>query len=188
MIELILRECIEKAQAESNLAKPETDNDMKIELSEEFLMKLRSNAYCKTYDEDVADHNAKVLEILDLIKTPNVDIYHLCMKEELVENFFCKFYPLSRDGEDKVVRNDDNSGHDPFEIITRVNSKFKYHKKADEGTKKSLLYSWIDGSWNKEPMDDIISSDEEWEDSDYGNPSDMDTDSFSDLIWMLMKK
>ncbi|GJU75137.1 hypothetical protein Tco_1272207 [Tanacetum coccineum] len=58
-----------------------TDNDVKIELSEEFLMELRSNAYCGTDDEDVGN-----------------------------------------------------------------------------------------GSWNEEPMDDIVSSDKEWEESDYGNP------------------
>ncbi|GJR94916.1 hypothetical protein Tco_0267090 [Tanacetum coccineum] len=80
MTELILRECMEKAQAKSSLAKPKTDNDVKIKLSEEFLMELRSNAYCGTDDEDVVDHIAKVLEILDLIKTPNVDTYCLRMK------------------------------------------------------------------------------------------------------------
>ncbi|GJZ29696.1 hypothetical protein Tco_0574343 [Tanacetum coccineum] len=80
MTELILRECMEKAQAKSSLAKPKTDNDVKIKLNDEFLMELRSNAYCGTDDEDVVDHIAKLLEILDLIKTPNVDTYRLRMK------------------------------------------------------------------------------------------------------------
>ncbi|GJX99056.1 retrovirus-related pol polyprotein from transposon TNT 1-94 [Tanacetum coccineum] len=98
---------------------------------------------CATYDEDVADHIAKVLEILDLIKTLNVDTYRLRMKvfplsladdvrqwwindrdgkittwEELVEKFFYKFYPLSRDGEDEIMSDDDNSRRDPLEFIS----------------------------------------------------------------------
>ncbi|GKF16699.1 hypothetical protein Tco_0061617, partial [Tanacetum coccineum] len=133
MRELILRECMEKAQAESSLAIPKTDNDVKNELKEEFLMELRSNAYCGTDDEDVVGHIAKVLEMPNLIKTPNVDTYHLRMMgfplslvgdarqwwinegdgkintwEELVEKLFCKFYPLSRNGKDEVVSDDDN--------------------------------------------------------------------------------
>nr|GFB80415.1 hypothetical protein [Tanacetum cinerariifolium] len=79
MTELILRECMENAFAESNLANPKTNNDVKIKLSKEFLMELRSNTYCKTDDEDVFDHIAKVLEMLNLIKTPHVDNYHLRM-------------------------------------------------------------------------------------------------------------
>ncbi|GJY61744.1 hypothetical protein Tco_0462401 [Tanacetum coccineum] len=114
MTELILRECMEKAQAESSLAKPKTDNDVKIKLSEEFLMELRSNAYYGTDDEDVVYHIAKFLKILNLIKTHNVDTYRLRMQ--------------------------------------------------------------VNGSWNEEPMDDIVSSDEEWEESDYGNPPNTNTD------------
>ncbi|GJX15172.1 retrovirus-related pol polyprotein from transposon TNT 1-94 [Tanacetum coccineum] len=81
----------------------------------------------------VVDHIAKVLEMLDLIKIPNVDSHQLRMKvfplsliddakqwwidegdgkittwKELVEKFFCKFYPLSRDGEDEMLEEGDN--------------------------------------------------------------------------------
>ncbi|GKG42170.1 hypothetical protein Tco_0476468, partial [Tanacetum coccineum] len=58
---------------------PKIDNDVKIELNEEFLMELHSNAYCKTDDEDVVDHIAKVFKILNLIITPNVDTHRLRM-------------------------------------------------------------------------------------------------------------
>ncbi|GJT00503.1 hypothetical protein Tco_0821672 [Tanacetum coccineum] len=80
MKKLILNKCMEKAQAESSLAKPNTDDDMNIELNKEFLMELRSNAYHGTFDEDVVDHIPKVLEMLDLIKIPNVDTHRLRMK------------------------------------------------------------------------------------------------------------
>ncbi|GKA92379.1 hypothetical protein Tco_0814304 [Tanacetum coccineum] len=80
MTEPILNECMEKAQTGSSLAKPITNDEMNIELNEEFLMKLRSNAYYGMFDEDVVDHISKVLEMLDLIKIPNVDSYRLRMK------------------------------------------------------------------------------------------------------------
>ncbi|GKD29254.1 hypothetical protein Tco_1240032 [Tanacetum coccineum] len=80
MTELILKECMEKAQAESSLAKSNTDNYMNIELRKEFLKELRSYAYHGMFDEDVVNHIAKVLEILNLIKIPNVDAYRLRMK------------------------------------------------------------------------------------------------------------
>ncbi|GJY59340.1 hypothetical protein Tco_0459232 [Tanacetum coccineum] len=80
MTGLILNERMEKAQAESSLAKPNTDDDMNIKLSKEFLIKIRSNAYYGTFDEDVVDHIVKVLEMLNLIKIPNVDSHRLRMK------------------------------------------------------------------------------------------------------------
>ncbi|GJW16398.1 hypothetical protein Tco_0020531 [Tanacetum coccineum] len=77
MTELILRECVEKVQAESSLAKPKIDNNVKIELNNEHLKGLRNNAYNGSEEEDLVDHNAKVLEILDSIKTPNMDTNRL---------------------------------------------------------------------------------------------------------------
>ncbi|GKA57368.1 DNA-directed DNA polymerase [Tanacetum coccineum] len=50
------------------------------ETTKEFLMELQSIAYYGTFDEDVVDHIAKVLEMLDLIKIPNVDSHRLRMK------------------------------------------------------------------------------------------------------------
>ncbi|GJV49634.1 retrovirus-related pol polyprotein from transposon TNT 1-94 [Tanacetum coccineum] len=73
MTKLILRECMEKAQAESGLAKPKIDNNVKIELSKENLKELRTNAYSGIKEEDVVDQIAKVLKIRNLIKTPNMD-------------------------------------------------------------------------------------------------------------------
>ncbi|GJV85129.1 hypothetical protein Tco_0873379 [Tanacetum coccineum] len=95
------------------------------------------------FDEDVVDHIAKVLEILDLIKISNVDTHRLRMKvfplsladdakqwwidegdgkitpwEKLVEKFFYKFYPESRDGEDEMLDEGDNWGIDPLEFIS----------------------------------------------------------------------
>ncbi|GKE83226.1 hypothetical protein Tco_1553226 [Tanacetum coccineum] len=85
------------------------------------------------FNEDVVDHIAKVLKILDLIKIPSMDSHRLRMKvfplsladdarqwwinegdgkitiwEELVEKFFCKFYPNAHDGEDEMLDEGDN--------------------------------------------------------------------------------
>ncbi|GJU51003.1 hypothetical protein Tco_1220558 [Tanacetum coccineum] len=98
--------------------------------------------------------------------------------EELVEKFFCKFYPESHDGKDEMLDEGDNWGIDPLEFISRVNSSFKNHMKVDGMTKKVLFHSWMNGSWNKRRMDDIILNNNEWKKSDYGNPLNTATDSF----------
>ncbi|GJZ36189.1 hypothetical protein Tco_0582006 [Tanacetum coccineum] len=174
-----------------------------LELKRRHLKITILTSYTPTFDEDVVEHIAKVLDMLNLIKIPNVDSHRLCMKvfplsladdarqwwidegdskittwKELVEKFFYKFYPLSRDGEDEMLEEDDNQGIDPLEFISRVNSTFKNYRRVDGTTQKALLQSWINEGWNKEPMNDIVSSDKEWEESDYVNPPNTTTDSF----------
>ncbi|GJX56293.1 hypothetical protein Tco_0286190 [Tanacetum coccineum] len=129
-------------------------NDINIELSNEFLEELRKNAYHEWIDEDVVNHIAKVLEMIDLIYIPGVDSHQLRMKifplsmaddarqwwinegegkiivwEELVEKFFYKFYPNSYDGEEEMLDEGENWGIDPLEFISRVNSSFDKHMK-----------------------------------------------------------
>ncbi|GKA63858.1 hypothetical protein Tco_0763464, partial [Tanacetum coccineum] len=99
-----------------------TSNEITIELSKEFLVKLQENTYHGTLNEDVVEHIAKVLEMVDLIYAPGTDSHQLRMKvfplslardankwwinkrdekittwEELVEKLFCRFYPESND-------------------------------------------------------------------------------------------
>nr|GEV53789.1 hypothetical protein [Tanacetum cinerariifolium] len=71
---------MENAQAESNPTEPNTDEDINIKLSKEFLMELKNNAYHRIFDEDVVDHIAKVLELLNLVKIPGVNSHRLRMK------------------------------------------------------------------------------------------------------------
>nr|GEY19297.1 retrovirus-related Pol polyprotein from transposon TNT 1-94 [Tanacetum cinerariifolium] len=79
MTKLISKECtkITQANCDSILAIPKFDNNAKIELSMKFLEELRNNAFSGTEEEDVVDHIGKVLEMLDLIKFPNVDTNRL---------------------------------------------------------------------------------------------------------------
>ncbi|GJZ36877.1 hypothetical protein Tco_0583068 [Tanacetum coccineum] len=88
--------------------------------------------------------------------------------EELVNEFFSKFYLLSCASNYDKMCEDDEEGLDPLEFITWRNSKFKNHKKADETTKHTLLYSWIEVGNNEGLMDEDISSDD---DKDQSNSS-----------------
>ncbi|GKC22811.1 hypothetical protein Tco_1024961 [Tanacetum coccineum] len=68
MAEPILKKYMEKAQAESNLTEPNTDDDINIELNKKFLMELKNNAHHGLFDEDVVDHIAKELAEKKLTK------------------------------------------------------------------------------------------------------------------------
>ncbi|GKD17308.1 hypothetical protein Tco_1206466, partial [Tanacetum coccineum] len=169
------------AQNKSNLSI--TSNDINIELNNEFLVELQKSAYHGWIDEDVVNHIAKVLEMIDLIYIPGVDSHQLRIKvfplslaadarqwwinegegkitvwEELVEKFFCKFYPESYDVEEEMLDEGDNWGIDPLEFISQVISSFDKHMKTDERTKKVLLHAWMNGNQNKRRMDDRILS------------------------------
>ncbi|GKA86350.1 hypothetical protein Tco_0808061 [Tanacetum coccineum] len=170
---------MEKPQTESHLFI--TSNDINIELSKEFLEELQVNAYHGWIDEDVINHIAMVLKMIDSIYIPGVDSYQLRMKifplsltdeakqwwinegegkitiwEELIEKFFCKIYPESYDGEEEMLDEGDNWGIDPLEFISRVNSSFDKHMKMDGRTKKVLFHAWINGNWNKRQIDESI--------------------------------
>ncbi|GKC07289.1 hypothetical protein Tco_0998899 [Tanacetum coccineum] len=91
MAEPILKKYMENAQAESNPTEPITDDN--IELSKEFLIELKNNAY---HADD-----ARQWWI-------NEGEGKITTWEELVEKFFCKFYPESHDGEDEMLDEGDN--------------------------------------------------------------------------------
>ncbi|GJS06569.1 hypothetical protein Tco_0363365 [Tanacetum coccineum] len=181
MEELISEGYIVNAHNKSSLSI--TSNDINIELSKEFLVELHKNAYHRWIEEDVMDHIAKVLEMIDLIYIPGVDSHQLRMKvfplsladdaqqwwinegegkitvwEEFVEKFFCKFYLESYDGEKEMLDKGYNWGIDPLEFISRINSSFDKHMKIDGRTKKVLFHAWMNGSWNKRRMDNRILS------------------------------
>ncbi|GJV01723.1 hypothetical protein Tco_1335292 [Tanacetum coccineum] len=64
-------------------------------------------------------------------------------------------------------------GRDPLEFIPWRNSKLKDHKKVDKTTKCALLYTWIEIGNKGGLLNDEVSSDEEWEEREYGNsPND----------------
>ncbi|GJZ11226.1 hypothetical protein Tco_0545985 [Tanacetum coccineum] len=140
MAELLLKECMEKAQTESNLSITNTNDDMNIELSKEFLTELQSNAYHKKFDEDIVDHIAKV-STSEMVKSP---------PEEYLRPGY-------------------------YELMAWLDSR---HDDMRVDRKTALCHYWIYGWGNNESSDDIVSSDDEWEEYEYGNPSDTTTKSF----------
>ncbi|GKE19470.1 hypothetical protein Tco_1427047 [Tanacetum coccineum] len=200
MTELMLNENVEKVQTESNLSN--TNDNINIELNKEFLMELQRNAYHGWLDEDIVDHIAKVLEILDLIKIPNVDTDRLCTKVFplslandakqwwvnecegkittwgiLVGRFFCKYFPLSRDGKNYVANSNNADEPGYYELKAWLDSRHD-NERIDRTTKSALCHSWIYGWGKNESTDDIVSSNDEWEEYDYENPPNTTIDSF----------
>ncbi|GJS02862.1 zinc finger, CCHC-type containing protein [Tanacetum coccineum] len=135
------------------------------------LSELQKNIYHGTHYEDVVDHIAKVLKMVDLIYVSRVDSHQLRMKvfpisladdakewwisygdekittwEELVEKFLCRFYPKSYDREDEMLDEGENWGIDPLEFLSNINTSFKYHKKVDGRTQKVIFHAWMNGN------------------------------------------
>ncbi|GKC87460.1 hypothetical protein Tco_1148109, partial [Tanacetum coccineum] len=131
MAKPILSDNIEKATTELNLSI--TSNDINIELNKEFLVELRKNIYHGIYNEDVVDHIAKIGGLVKEMKK-------ITTWEELVEKFFCRFYPQSYDEEDELLDEGENWGIDPLKFLSNVNTSFKNHKKVDGRTKKESKY------------------------------------------------
>ncbi|GJY97323.1 hypothetical protein Tco_0514233 [Tanacetum coccineum] len=62
-----------------NHAKEKTNGDTKIEISTELIMMVRNNAFNEAETNDAVDHITRFLQIIDLVKTLNVNIEQLCV-------------------------------------------------------------------------------------------------------------
>ncbi|GKD13042.1 hypothetical protein Tco_1197449, partial [Tanacetum coccineum] len=60
-----------RADYGSNTTTPGFNKNAKFKLGDEFLKILRDNAFNGTNGDDVVNHTAKILGILELIKIPN---------------------------------------------------------------------------------------------------------------------
>ncbi|GJR47723.1 hypothetical protein Tco_1315826 [Tanacetum coccineum] len=97
MAEPILYDNMAKAPTESNLS-------ITCKFNKEFLLELRKNIYHRTYNEDVVDHIAKVLKMVDLIYVPGTDSHQLRMK----------IFPLSLADDAKEWWISDGDGKSPL--------------------------------------------------------------------------
>ncbi|GKB60375.1 hypothetical protein Tco_0916561, partial [Tanacetum coccineum] len=131
---------MEKALTETNISI--TSNDITIELSKEFLVKLRKNTYYETYNEDVVEHIAKGEGKITTWK-------------ELVEKFFCRFYPESYDREDEIILNNDGWKESKYENPpnTPTDSFFKAYdiRDIEEEIRQGYMKHKNDDSDNKQP-------------------------------------
>ncbi|GJV43998.1 hypothetical protein Tco_1428534 [Tanacetum coccineum] len=92
-----------------NLVELKTNNNVKIEISKELLMKLRNNAYNGAEANDAIDHITKFLQIVDIVKIPNVDPEQLATKNALW-NFWEKRYDNDTLIDDEESSDDESDG------------------------------------------------------------------------------
>ncbi|GKD07871.1 hypothetical protein Tco_1187556 [Tanacetum coccineum] len=81
--------------------------------------------------------------------------YKLTAWGMLVGIFFCKYHPLSRDGKNSRINNNDRYMPSYFEFMTWIDLKSKDHESIDRITKSAIGHFWIYGWGIDEPMDDI---------------------------------
>ncbi|GJV51849.1 hypothetical protein Tco_1447590 [Tanacetum coccineum] len=129
----------------------ELDKKTTIEIGDEFVIILQDNAFNGIDGGDVIDHIAKVLDILEWIKIPDVDknqlrlhVFPISLSEhakewwdneikgavttwkKLSNKFFHKYYPLSYTCHSKIL-DDLDKGTDYLEFLEWLGSKFKNH-------------------------------------------------------------
>ncbi|GJT51425.1 hypothetical protein Tco_0977582 [Tanacetum coccineum] len=149
MAELISEEYIVNGQNESNLSI--TSNDINMELSNEFLVELQMSAYHRWIDDDVMDHIANVLEMIDLIYIPSVDSHQLRMK----------VFPLSlandarqcwnkRRMDDSILNNNNTTTDSFFKPYMITHGKCDTEKE-DEQSQTKRKYSNTSESIDEQP-------------------------------------
>ncbi|GJV63131.1 hypothetical protein Tco_1473959 [Tanacetum coccineum] len=176
-----------------NHAKAKTNGDTKIEISTELIMMVRNNAFNGAETNDAVDHITRFLQIIDLVKTPNVNIEQLCVLTfpysltgeahrwwvhegnskitswvEIVDKFFYKYYPLSRASKS----NDANVRECHLKFMNWLSSKFKNPWKLSSATKNALWNFWEKGYDNITLFDDGESSDDDCDKSNLINHHD----------------
>ncbi|GJW75940.1 hypothetical protein Tco_0135310 [Tanacetum coccineum] len=135
-----------RADYVSNTTTPKFNNNAKFKLGDEFMKILCDNAFNGINEDDIVNHTAKVLAIL-----------------EINGKKIRKYYPLSRTS--TMVIDDEADGPDYLYFINFLNAKFKNHRRIDGKTKNALWEFWIKGGDDEVLNDDIISSDDEREES-----------------------
>ncbi|GJW56047.1 hypothetical protein Tco_0102778 [Tanacetum coccineum] len=174
----------------------------KLKIVDEFLKILQDNTFNGVDKGDVIDHMAKVLEISEWIKIPNVDRNQLRLhifpislsgdaKEwwnneidgtvttwnELGEKFFLKYYPQSHACNSKFPDDLDN-GTDYLEFLNWLGSKFKNHWNMDRNTKNGLWDFYVRECIDKGSISNIEPSDDECDKPYNKNRKNSCSDSF----------
>ncbi|GJW83940.1 putative reverse transcriptase domain-containing protein [Tanacetum coccineum] len=151
MVEPIINKSMEKAHSESYLSI--TSNDIKINLSKEFLEELQKNTYHGWIDEDVIDHIAKVLEIIDLIRVPGTDSHQLRMK----------IFPLSLTDEARQWWIDEGEGKSRLLKQARQPLMLNFNLQTSQTPtniyRYILLHSWPPIPISKEDIDTNVLAD-----------------------------
>ncbi|GKD37328.1 hypothetical protein Tco_1257535, partial [Tanacetum coccineum] len=156
-IDLILKECVGKARKASDTSIVKIRSDSIIKLSNNVLKELHNDAFNGSKSEDVVYHIAKVLAIVQSIKTPDMDM----------DSLQVHIFPLSLNGAAREWWADECS--QKVIVWDWVNSKLFDHRRIDGIIIRAIWHFWLNKG-NDDGSDDVlVSSDEEWEESDYGN-------------------
>ncbi|GJR34480.1 hypothetical protein Tco_1210164 [Tanacetum coccineum] len=138
-----------------------------LKIRDEFLKILRDNALNGMDGGDVIDHIARVVEITEWIKVPDIDKnrlqIHVVLEslsndaekwwndeikgtiiswEGLKDQFFHKYYPLSHTCNSETPDNLDN-GTNYFEFLYWLASKFNNHWELDKTTRFGLWKFYV---------------------------------------------
>ncbi|GKC55120.1 hypothetical protein Tco_1077865 [Tanacetum coccineum] len=166
-----------------------------LKISDEFLKILQDNAFNGMDGGDVTDHIAKVLEITEWIKMPNMEKNELRLHvfskslsgdarawwnneinettitwSELNDKFFHKYYHLSHTCNSKIPDDLDN-GTDYFEFIYWLASKFDNYWELDKNTRNWLWVFYVNER-TKGTIGDLEKYKEPWEENTTSTCSD----------------
>ncbi|GKA15798.1 hypothetical protein Tco_0695545 [Tanacetum coccineum] len=150
---------------------------LKLKIGDEFLKILHDNSFNGMDGSDVTDYIAKVLEITEWIKIPNVDKeelrLHMFSKslsgdakkwwnnegttttwKELCDKFLYKYYPLSHTYKSKIPDDLDHRT-DYFEFLYWLASNFDNYWELDKNIKSELWEFYVNGR-NKGTIDGFV--------------------------------
>ncbi|GJY11737.1 hypothetical protein Tco_0381046 [Tanacetum coccineum] len=120
-----------------------TKANSKKNLSElEFLEELQKNTYHRWIDEDVVNHIAKVLEMVDLIHVPGVDSHQLRMKMNGNWN--------KRRIDDSILSSNNTTSDSFFKPYLKTRAKSDT-KKEDEQSHTKRIYTNTSSSIDEQP-------------------------------------
>ncbi|GKC32496.1 hypothetical protein Tco_1039790 [Tanacetum coccineum] len=140
-----------------NHAEPKSDGGVKMMLNPEIIMKLRNNAYNGRKTDDAVNHITRFLQIIDLVKDPDVDI----------EQLHILTFPYSLTGEAQQWWVYEGNSKITSWVEIWLSSKFKNPWKLSSATKNALWNFWEKGYDNDTHIYDEESSDDESDNSDH---------------------
>nr|GEW90627.1 hypothetical protein [Tanacetum cinerariifolium] len=118
-----------------NPAKPKSDNNVKIEISTELIMKLRNNAYNGAEANNGVDHITRFLQIINLVKTPDLS----SATKNALWNFWENGYDNDiliddeESSDDESNESDQNPFFDPYQNNNEKGDK-SHHKECEDNT------------------------------------------------------
>ncbi|GJS39901.1 hypothetical protein Tco_0564944 [Tanacetum coccineum] len=183
----------------------------KFKIGDEFLKILQNNTFNGIDRGNVINRMAKVHEISDWIKIPNLDHNQIRLhvfsnslsgdaKEwwnneidgtvttwnELGEKFFLKYYPLSHTCNSKILDDLDN-GTDYLEFLNWLGSKFKNHWNLDRNTKNGLWDFYVRECNDKGSISDVEPSDKKHDEPCNKTTKNPALTYFLNPIWIQQK-